>query len=289
MALSLLDFRERVPTPIEWIIPNLLPRQNTAFMLGPPKKACKSWLLLAMAWDLAEGLAPWGIESLKPPSRMRTVYFTQEDTESNIDDRIKAHFHGGREPNDRLWIVPKNLSIKLDTHEGKRLVEREVDAVVEKAGPVDLIVFDPMRRIHNGNENDSETIGKIWHVIDCAHRRYNAAVVIAHHIRKPPGDKTGYDPADAFNGRGSSDIYGGGDAFVVVVPGPMGPERKWRKVDAYFESKRAQEMEPAHLKVNFGTGIVENCNLPVDIIIHNNSLYSTGKVVTPNGVDLRKL
>ena len=258
MALSLIDFQNRPPAVADWIIPNLLTRQNTAFIIGPPKKGCKSWLLLSMAWDLAEGLPMWGLPALKPERAMRTVYFTQEDTEDDVDRRIKAHLEAGhRPPNDRLWIVPKNLSIKLDTSEGRRIVEKEIDFVVEKAGPVDLVFFDPMRRIHNGNENDSETIAQMWDVIDRIHRRYKCAVVISHHITKPPSTKQmaeGYNPADPFNGRGSGDIYGGGDAFMVTVPGPMAADKGSRRVDVYFESKRAAEMPPAYLRVDFKTG-----------------------------------
>jgi RecA-family ATPase len=264
LALSLSDFHSRPATTTDWVIPNFLTRQNTGFILGPPKKACKSWLLLAMAWDLAEGHAVWGMPTLAPTRALRTVYFTQEDAEEDIDLRIKAHFSGGRTPNDRLWVVPKNLNIKLDTSDGRRLVERELDGVVAAAGAIDLVMFDPMRRIHNGNENDSETIAKMWDVIDRIHRRYGCSVIISHHITKPPNDKKGYDPTDPFNGRGSGDIYGGGDAFVMVVPGAMGKERLGRRVTAYFESKRAQELEPAHLDVNFKTGaVVMAPNLPL--------------------------
>ena len=258
MALSLTDFRNKPPATIDWIIPNFLTRQNTGFVIGPPKKACKSWLLLGMAWDLSEGNIIWEIPELKPVKPLRTVYFTQEDTEEDADIRIKAHFTANRADNNRLWIVPKNLAIKLDASEGRRIVERELDGVAEKAGAIDLVMFDPMRRIHNGNENDSETIAKIWDVLDRIHRRYGCSVIVSHHITKPPREKEGYDPTDAFNGRGSGDIYGGGDAFVVVVPGMMSPDKTWRKVGVHFESKRAQEMEARQLKVHFGTGRIEN-------------------------------
>lgn len=258
MALSLLDFESRPQPTIDWIIPGLLTRQNTAFIMGPPKKAAKSWMMLAAAWDLAEAAPVWGITATKPARPMRTVYFTQEDTEDNIHSRIRAHLEGAkRKPNDGLWVVPKNLNIKLDTHTGRAIVERELDAVREKAGAIDLVMFDPMRRIHNGNENDSETIAEIWDVIDRVHKRYNCATIISHHTVKPPREKEGWDPTDPYTGRGSGDIYGGGDAFVVVVPGKLGKGGEWRKISAYFESKREQQMAPAQLKVMFKTGVVE--------------------------------
>lgn len=256
MALSLSDFESRVQPVADWIIPSLLTRHNTGFVLGQPKKATKSWLLLAAAWDLSEGLPVWGIPAFTPPKAMRTVYFTQEDSEDNIHSRIKAHFGAGRRANDRLWIVPKNLAIKLDVSSGTTLIQRELDQVREEAGAIDLVVFDPMRRIHDGNENDSDTIAKIWTVIDRIHRRYDCATIISHHITKPPSNREGYDPTDPYNGRGSGDIYGGGDAFVVVVPGALAEDRMSRKVTAHFESKREATVVPATLKVDFRSGQV---------------------------------
>lgn len=257
MALSLADFETRTIAPADWIIPGLLTRQNTGFIMGQPKKATKSWLLLAAGWDLSEGKAVWGIPAFKPERPMRTVYFTQEDSEDNIHSRIKAHFGSGRKANDRLWIVPKNLAIKLDVKAGQDLIQAELDQVREEAGDVDLVMFDPMRRIHDGNENDSDTIAKIWTVIDRIHRRYGCATIISHHITKPPANRESYDPTDPYNGRGSGDIYGGGDAFVVVVPGPMAVDRLSRRVTTYFESKREQQLPPAVLEVGFGTGQVK--------------------------------
>lgn len=258
MPLSLLDLQQRPQPTVDWIIPGFLTRQNTAFIMGPPKRSAKSWLMLSLGWGLAEGLPLWNVPGMTPIKPMRTVYFTQEDTEDNIHSRVRAHFEGAkRQPNDRLWIVPKDLNIKLDTPIGRGLIQAQIDAVVKQAGEVDLVMFDPMRRIHNGNENDSETIAEIWDVIDRIHKRYGCATLISHHTVKPPKEKEMWDPTDPFNGRGSGDIYGGGDAFVVVVPGPIAADGTWRQVTAYFESKRDEQRPPAKLRVRFKTGEIE--------------------------------
>lgn len=258
MAISVTELKDR-PRPVDdWIVSGLLTRGNTAFVMGPPKKACKSWLLLDAGWSLSEGLPIWGITTLVPPRQMRVVYFTQEDTEVNIQDRVLLHINGAhRTPNDRLWIVPKNLNIKLDTPEGVAIVKRELDGVVKAAGAIDVVIFDPMRRMHVGEENDSQTIGKLWNRLDAIHHDYGCATVIAHHVKKPPNDRSTFDPTDPFQGRGSGDIYGGGDAFVMVVPGPLAPDGKsWRQVDTHFESKRGEQIVAARLKVSFVTGSV---------------------------------
>lgn len=268
MAKSLMELKEKQRVEADWIIPNLLKRGNTAFMIGTPKKACKSWMLLELAWSLSEGKEIWGIKRhpslddspasylLMPERAMRTVYFTQEDTEDDIHDRCMAHFNAGRIPNDRLWVVPKDLRIAFDTTGGLNTIQEELDGVGDKAGKIDLVIFDPMRRFHRGDENDSGIINRLWESLDKIHRRYGCATMFSHHTVKPPTAKeNNFDPTSPFVGRGSGDIYGGGDSFMTIVPG-KGDEHG-RVVGMYFESKRGRQLEPAQLKVHFKTGKVE--------------------------------
>lgn len=260
MAKSLQEMKERERPNADWVIRGWLKRGNTGIVMGQPKKACKSWLLLALCWDLSEGRPIWGVkkangEPVFPTTQMRSVYFTQEDTEDDIHDRILAHLKAGRPANDRLWVEPKNLQIAFDTVEGRRLIQARLDEVREKAGAIDLVVFDPMRRMHHGDENDSKTIVEMWAVLDRIHQRYGCATILTHHIRKPGQDKSGWDPTDPFVGRGSGDIYGGGDAFINVVPG-RGTEES-RTVGLYYESKRGKPLPPSQLKITFESGQVE--------------------------------
>lgn len=259
MAISSIELQSRPLPENDWIIEGLLTRRNTGLIMGQPKKAAKSWLALNAAWNLSEGLPVWGVAELKPPSQLRTVYFTQEDTLEDIQKRVKLLVDKGhREPNDRLWLVPKNLNIKLDTPEGRYLIKRELDHVKDTAGPIDLVVFDPLRRMFVGEENDSATIAAIWHWLEGIHNDYNCATVITHHIKKPPNDRSTYDPTDPFTGRGSGDIYGGGDAFVMVVPGAMSPDGvSSRRLSLHFESKRGSQIASAELKMRFTDGQVE--------------------------------
>lgn len=263
MSKSLRELIERERPAPDWIIEGFLKRGNTAIMMGQPKKAAKSWLTLSMCWSLAEGNPLWSIHfkdgkpALAPPRPMRCVYFTQEDTDDDFQDRALAHVQGGgRQITDLLHIVPKNLERVFDTDAGKKMVEAEIDDAQRKMGGVDLVAFDPLRRMHHGDENDSSVIGEIWTVLDRIHRRYGCSTFINHHIVKPPMDKSNWDPTDPYIARGSGDIYGGGDAFINVVPGAYKPD-EWRNVTLHFESKRAKGLLPAALKVWFTTGKVD--------------------------------
>lgn len=257
-AKSLQEIALLPRTSPDWIIQNFLKRHNTMLIQGQPKKACKSWLILNLCWDLSEGRPVWGLEELEPPRPICCVYFTQEDTEDDIQDRIIPNIANGRKANGNVWIIPKNLEIIIaspnEAHtKGRKIVQQELDDIAEKVGRIDLVAFDPMRRIHAGDENDSVTITQIWAALDRIHRRYGCATLMAHHLRKPSGDpRIQYDPTDPNTGRGSGDIYGGGDAFINVVPGKG--TKEMRRVGLFFESKRGRPIEPVSLKVSFSTG-----------------------------------
>jgi len=272
---SLSAFKTRERANPDWVIPGLLKRGNTAFIIGAPKRAVKSWLMLAAAWDLSEGLPVWGIKKpnkvrsdgtlvpgeylFKPSREMRTVYFTQEDTEDDVHDRVSAHFSTGRPENDRVWIVPKNLTIAFDSTAGRNLMAEELQHVRDTAGRIDLVMFDPLRRMMHGDENDSSVIAQIWGVLDRIHQKFGCATMISHHTVKPPTGEARafYDASDPFTARGSGDIYGGGDAFMTIVPRTLSTEPPARKVEMHFESKRGKPLPPAMLKVHMDTGSVE--------------------------------
>ena len=262
LAYPLSHFKNRLRTEPDWILPGLLKRRNTGFVIGPPKRACKSWLLANLGWDLAEHKPLWGITHSKDgpvflASRpMRTVYFTQEDTEDDFQDRSQLMFNAGRTVNDLLWIVPKNLKMLLDSPTGFQVILNEIGGVVTKSGPVDLVLFDPMRRMHAKSENDSEIIAALWQRLDELHCQFDCSTIFSHHVVKPPKDASShFDPTSPFAARGSGDIFGGGDAFINVVPkGMRGQPRNYRDVELHFETKRGKPIAPVDVRISFETG-----------------------------------
>ncbi len=240
----------------DWIIPGLLKRQNTMFMIGAPKVG-KSWLLLNLAWDLAEGKPIWGIDRKRdgavfaPPYPMRVLYFAQEDVTDDVQDRLILMRDGGRVPNDNLLFRPKDLSLVLDSQEGKL----RIGSLIAAAQP-DLVIFDPFRRMLLGDENSSAVTAALWRQLDEWGRKYNCSFVFSHHVVKPSKDK-GYDQTSPFAGRGSGDLYGGGDAFVNVMPQPLRTRMQHtHKLDLYFETKRGAPICPVRVSLPLPPGVV---------------------------------
>lgn len=255
-------YQTRMRTQPDWIIPGWLKRNNTGFLIGQPKRACKSWLLFNLAWDLSEGLPLWQIVHSKngpvfePPKAMRVVYFAQEDAEDDIHDRADLFLKAGRKPNDNFWLCPKDLKFRLDDDTGRLLIQKELDDIVKRCGPVDLILFDPMRRLHYSDENDSSVMAKLWQTLDVIHQRYNCASIFSHHIVKPPTAKGNtFDLTSPYAARGSGDIFGGGDAFINVLPvNTHGRSPLHRKLHLHFETKRGKPLSTVEVDLNLNTG-----------------------------------
>jgi RecA-family ATPase len=260
--ISFYNGRQR-PAP-DWIIPGWLKRRNTGFIIGQPKLACKSWLLLNMGWDLSAGTGVWNIVHsqngpvFQPPHPLRVVYFTQEDTDDDVQDRVELMITNGRIPNANFRITSKDLRLVLDTMDGMAALERDLDEAVRDGGPPDLVMFDPMRRMYTGDENSSETMTRLWGLLDRIHRRYNCATLFSHHIVKPPTVKGNtFDQTSPYAARGSGDLYGGGDAFINVMAKPQVTPAGKRVLKLYFVTKRSKQPDSVQLSMDFATGKVD--------------------------------
>jgi RecA-family ATPase len=249
-----------VPQPANWIIPGLLKRRNSLFIIGEPKRAAKSWLLFNLGWDLASGQNVWKVthskhgEVFKPSRPMRVVYFSQEDTEEDLHQRFMLMYAAGRIPTDNFWYEPKNLNFAFDRGNGETLIKR----AIQEVSPVDLVMLDPMRRVHYYDENDSRAMASFWHSLDELENEFNCSFCFAHHNVKPRPD--GVSNISPHSARGSGDIFGGADAFInVVTRNKRGnPTRSHSKnLTLHFETKRSLPIEPIDLSVNLDTGLVE--------------------------------
>jgi hypothetical protein len=228
---------------------------------GPPKKGNKSWAILNFLWDIAEGLPIWGATKNDhgrlaprwvPKHPMRCIYFSQEDTQDDLEDRVTILLGAGRQRSENLWGVPKDLTMKFDDDKGWSKILRNIDAIVDKTGGVDVIAFDPMRRFHNGDENSSEAIQILWERRDELDKRYNCSTLFAHHVKKP-SEKS--DSSDSYAGRGSGDIVGAADLIITAVPAAKHTKRSFHDVMYHFECKRTKPIAPMTFRMDFKTGL----------------------------------
>lgn len=268
MPLSHSDYEKLPPSAPDWIIPNLLKRQNTMLIHGMPKKACKTYLSTKLAFDIAHCRPLWGIHDHKShpvfvaPHPMRTVHFCQEDTDDdirirNVDIAIKAG--GDKSPGDLFWVEAKDFRYKLDTPIGVQAMRHVLDIVCAKAGPIDLVIYDPLRNVLAGDENSSQDIMAMYSAVEGIQKTYNCAGVITHHITKPPtAPNSSWDPTSAYAMRGSGAIYGSADAIVGVVPTKGNSAMpNLHNLTLYFETKRAGAQRPVMLALDTGSAQIK--------------------------------
>ena len=193
---------------VEFVVWDLVPRPGLTILAGKPK-AGKSWLALQLAQSVARGTPFLGRDTI----RGRVLYFILE-SEMVWHHRLRKLKHQG-------WNVDCDLFIPHPDVKPLRVnvLEREsrqwIHTTIEEVNP-DLIIFDPLREMHNAEE-DSSTEEKIVgdHITVLTEGR---ATVIIHHAKKLAKDNTGrtilLDPIDSL--RGSSYLGGKADAVWLL-------------------------------------------------------------------------
>lgn len=173
----------------------IIPSGGIVVILGQ-EKAMKSLLATNLAYLLASGRDVW-----RWPIRggaRSVLYIEQEVGEWELQERLEKMHSYWNDPIAKLnlRLVSKDLRIGLDTAAGiKRLTEE-----VEEANP-DVLILDPIREFHSGDENDSTSMMKVMRPARqlCIDRRMT--LVIIHHTAKASEFRPGNTPS---SGRGSN-------------------------------------------------------------------------------------
>jgi len=260
VGVSVADLAAMQTNATDWIISNLLPRQNLMILAGEPKRSCKSWLVLNLAWDLSEAKPVWNVEHSKRggvfsvSKPMRSLYFAQEDSLADAKMRIDAMIQAGRAPTKDVFIYPKDPALTLSTPEG---VER-ICEIANDFAPLDVLIFDPLRNCHTGDENDSAAVARILRSTACLQQTLNCSVILVHHERKPSRDsRAREDRTSPYALRGSTALYGGADAIVMAVACPMRANApNEHRLSLSFTVKRAPSLAAVNLNVDTSSGSV---------------------------------
>lgn len=207
-ALDIATILGSPPPKLDFVLPGLVAGHVGAIVA--PGSTGKSFLELqigvgiAASMPIAEGAFP------KPAEPRRVVILAGEDDRNNIAvrlhaivDRLTDHGVGTRSlfpPVDRERLAA-NLRANLQIHalhgQAPRLVADPdtvslADELCEYAKGARLLVVDPLRRFHSGDENDSAIMTRLVQAIERVAAATGVAVLLAHHTNK----------ASALNGMG---------------------------------------------------------------------------------------
>ena len=207
-----------------WLIEGLWARSAIGLIGGAPK-CCKTWFGLDMAVSVASGTAALGHFTTK--ERGAALVYLAEDALPHVRGRIDAICRRRGLDIESLDLhVITAPSLRLDqTADQERLAET-VDALQPQ-----LVLLDPLVRLHRLDENSASEISGLLGYFRGLQRRFDTAIVIVHHASK----KQRAQPGQAL--RGSSDLHAIGDCNAYLA-------RKGERIQLTIEHRAARSPEP---------------------------------------------
>ena len=178
---------------VEWIIPDWIFAGGLTLVAGRPKLG-KSLIILQLALSLSNGVELFK-NKLQP---VNVAMILTEEGAPELKMRInKMSF----DVNDNVFIHLGSIDLFKDTMISK------LEELISK-NKIRLLVFDPLIRLHDMDENDSRIAKVLYRIRDMA-RRLNIGVLIVHHTRKSSG-------THGSSIRGSSSILAAADIAIVL-------------------------------------------------------------------------
>lgn len=153
----------------------LLVKGCLAMLFGDPGVG-KSYLLLGMAVAVSRGEEPYyGLACRGEPARVG--YLASEINAAYLRDWLHTWTQG--RPPAGLLIASQPLLGSLDL-----LSERDRIRFLRSCESLDLIIAEPLGRLHQGDESDAEHMGHLLGLFDEARHKTGCAVLYGHHMRK---------------------------------------------------------------------------------------------------------
>lgn len=215
MAELLFDFLSRDFKPQPAIIGRgLLPIKSKCIIGGAPKVG-KSFIALNVALSITRGRPLFDAyynnsTPVFPVSKThRVLYLEQEVGDYDLRNRLNSILGGELDPGIELFIKSRDLQLRLDTDEGRRLIAAEVAEVKP-----DVVIFDPLAKFHLQDENSAQWMGAIMRAGDRLIEEYGCALIYIHHIGKPGGEENAKRGGDRL--RGSSAVFADVDTLILV-------------------------------------------------------------------------
>ena len=201
--LKTVDADTLLTTPMEktvFIVDGLIPQGVT--LLCGASKVGKSWLMLYLGLQVAQGLPVWGSAT----SACDVLYLCLEDTFARIQNRLY-----------RLTdSAPENLRFAVMSGRLGSGLEQQIADYLKEYPNTRLIMIDTLQKIRDPQSSnnrigiygsDYDDIGSIKRIADSA----GIAIILVHHLRKQQ------DSSDPFNQvSGTVGMTGAADTTLVL-------------------------------------------------------------------------
>jgi hypothetical protein len=234
------DFLDRTPEATEWLVDGLIPVRTRGLMVADPKIG-KSPLSLDLALALASG-SSWLGHIV--PQRRRVAVISREDSPQETGRRLRLLAEGTAARKEynwgQIWVntMTQSPALYLDNAEHLEALIKEL-----QMEQFDLAIFDVLREMHSGDENDNTQMTAVLATLKRIQVECRCAVLVLHHISKMQSTNVFRDA------RGAGAIHGWLEWGVgIKVEDETLPRSEWvRKVD--FELKYACPADPVFFKI----------------------------------------
>lgn len=162
-----------------WLIKGLLARRQAAVIVGQPK-SYKTWLVLNLVKCLREeGSYFCDIPEFQSVvSDINVLFIEEEGNLGELKERAKMALNGSNWEKGLYW--GHRLGIRLDDYNSVKRLERMIIK-----GDIDVLILDPMQKLHALDENDASDMGKVWMAISGLLNKFpKLSIVILMHSRK---------------------------------------------------------------------------------------------------------
>lgn len=186
-----------------WLIDNLIAAGDKV-IIGGEQKSMKTFFTMFLAKAAATGTyfmdnLAWNVR--KP---LKILFVEEEGAKNSLAKRTKNVI--GELPNDNIYWMYRQ-SVKLDNVSSfNRLYEK-----IAELKP-DLIILDPLQRLHNQNEDKASEMAVVWDSIQKIVVNFpTAAVIIIAHFRKGGANENSWNSI-----RGSNRNAGEADLGIFI-------------------------------------------------------------------------
>lgn len=237
---SLGGLRELRIAPLEWVIPDMLPKASTCSLAGTSNVGKTRWLASLIAGLAASDTARMGLPQCE--TGCSTLWLANEERVEDIQRRVKAVAlqHGDTSNEHHIVIRGKDDGmlrlVALNETGVAELDEDNIAKVVAAAieHNVRLIVFDPYVTLSDAmDENSATSAAMLTKAFLIIANLTGATVFYAHHTPKDRTKAPDWYRGDSGGWRGSGAIYSALDCgFTLASFIPKNPEqrREWLKL-----------------------------------------------------------
>lgn len=200
--------------PPRMLVERLVMEGGVGVVSGEPKSA-KTWLTMEILIGVATGLPVLG----KYKTIAGTVaYFFTEDMEAAIKAHLRALLAGQGKSTDivgrTFHAQPRGYHIDITRAEDCARIIASVRNIERKSGKVRLLALDPLRNIHNLDEDKSGEMVKVFECLKMIGKLLDVTILLVHHAKKASQGSTSKRGGQKM--RGSSALHGFLDSGIYL-------------------------------------------------------------------------